>query len=146
MKLEQYIKEVEDAARIQKSGLQTKVDWKAVRSVMADYDFYTMSDMARLTGLTRQYVYKRPPCFRVVTVLGRDFFQLIEKDKSRVLEHFKSIGFEVRSKSILQKGGIEIKFLDDRYVRISFFDQKTSLDFSVVADMHTSDLSEISAL
>lgn len=122
-----------------------RIVWKDIRSIMSAYHFYTATDMSRMTGYSRQYIFKKPPIFDVVHVLGKDFFSLKNDEKSRVFEHLKSIGFDHCSKSVFRRNEIEIKLLDNRFIRISFFDQKTSLDFSIVADMNTSHLSILSA-
>ncbi len=140
MNLEQQIENLNRLA-----DQPARIVWKDIRSIMAAYSYYTATDMSRITGYSRQYVFKRPPIFDVVNILGKDFFRLKNEEKSRVFEHLKSIGFDHLSKSVFRRNEIEIKLLDNRFIRISFFDQKTSLDFSIIADMNTSDLSILSA-
>lgn len=127
------------------AGQPARIVWKDIKSIMAAYRYYSATDMSRMTGYSRQYVFKRPPIFDVVTVLGKDFFCLKNDDRNRVFEHLKAIGFEQRSKSVFRKNEIEIKLLDNRFAMISFFDNKTGLDFSIVADFNTADLSILSA-
>ncbi|GAB4486581.1 MAG: hypothetical protein OHK0019_00500 [Saprospiraceae bacterium] len=136
-------KQIESLNRL--ADQPAKIVWKDIKSIMSAYNYYTATDMSRRTGYSRQYIFKRPPIFDVETVLGKDFFKLKNDEKNRIFEHLKAIGFSHRSKSIFQKGEIEIKLLDHRSVRISFFDKETSLDFSIVADFNTADLSIVSA-
>ena len=139
MNLEQQIESLNRLA-----DQPARIVWKDIRSIMAAYRYYTATDMSRMTGYSRQYVFKKPPIFDVVHVLGKDFFSLKNDEKSRVFEHLKSIGFDHRSKSVFRRGDIEIKLLDNRFVMLSFFNPETALDFSIQADLNTSALSIIS--
>lgn len=132
----------------QLAGKPAKIAWKEVKAMMAVFYYFSGSDMARMAGFSRAYVSKKPTpsVFDKVEVLGKSFFRLKVDDKNRFFKHLKSLGFEQKTRSIFTKGEIEIKIIDNRFIRISLFDQKTQLDFSVLADMHTADLSLLSML